>query len=137
MRIVTDSNYCIKCHRVSDFDPQVAARTKAPDLSLVYQRLRPDYVRNWIANPKTILPYTGMPVNIPYDPQQPKLGGIDQRLYQGTSLEQLEALVDLLMNYDEYAKQQSLVAPRVGRGPAGEASVPDAAPAAKSADNRQ
>jgi cbb3-type cytochrome oxidase cytochrome c subunit len=113
MRIVTDSNYCIKCHIVGDFHPQVSDQAKGPDLAEIHRRLRPTYLRNWIANPKSVLPYTGMPVNIPYDPDAPNLGGISQDLYHGTSIEQLNALVDLLMNYDQFAKGRSLVAPLV------------------------
>jgi hypothetical protein len=51
-----------------------------------------------------------MPVNIPYDPDAPNLGGISQTLFHGTSVDQLEGVVDLLMNYDEFAKQRSSVA---------------------------
>ena len=110
-RIVTDANYCIKCHRVADYEPQTADRAKAPDLAQVYLRLRPEYVRDWIANPKAILPYTGMPVNIPYDPAREDLGAISQELYRGTSIEQLEALVDLLMNFDHHALQRTSIGP--------------------------
>jgi hypothetical protein len=114
MKIVTSGNYCVKCHRVGDFDPAGIDRVKAPDLSVVYERLRADYVRTWIAKPAAVWPFASMPVNIPYDPAAPFLGStVSQDLYHGTSLEQLDALVDLLMNYDQYAKQQSRVTPLV------------------------
>jgi mono/diheme cytochrome c family protein len=113
MRIVTDNNYCIKCHIVGDFVPQTSDKAKAPDLSVVYRRLRPENVRRWIARPTSILPYTGMPVNIPYDSAAEFQGGVSQDLYHGTSTEQLDAVVDLLMNFDRYAKQKSSVAPLV------------------------
>ena len=114
MRIVTNGNYCIKCHRVGDFDPAGIDRVKAPDLSLVYRRLRPDYVRTWLAKPTAILPYASMPVNIPYDPAAPQLGStLSQDLYLGDSLQQMQALVDLLMNFDQYAREQSRVTPLV------------------------
>jgi len=111
--IVTNNNYCVKCHRVGDYEPQTSNRSKAPDLAQVYSRLRPAYVRNWIANPKSVLPYTGMPVNIPYDPRGPNLGGISQELYRGSSVEQLEALVDLLLNFDEHAQDRAPVTPLI------------------------
>ncbi len=38
-----------------------------PQLDRVNERLRPDYVLHWVGNPKRTLPYTGMPVNIPFD----------------------------------------------------------------------
>ena len=65
LKIVTDNNFCIKCHLLGDFAPKGTNSAKAPQLGDVYHRLRPDYVLDWIANPKRILPYTGMPVNIP------------------------------------------------------------------------
>jgi hypothetical protein len=113
MNIVTNKNYCITCHIISDFEPQTSDQAKAPNLARVYQRLRPDYVRDWIANPARILPYTGMPVNIEYVSGAPYLGGVPQELYHGTSVEQLDAVVDLLMNFDEYAKRRSPIAPLV------------------------
>jgi hypothetical protein len=113
IRILTDSNYCIKCHIVGDFVPQTSDKAKAPDLAQVYHRLRPEHVRRWIARPTSVLPYTGMPVNISYDPNVEYLGGISQELYPGTSIEQLDALVDLLMNFDAYTRQRSSITPLV------------------------
>ncbi len=102
MQIVTNQNYCIKCHLIGNYKPVSNQRALAPDLSKVQFRLRPEYVKRWIANPKSILPYTAMPVNIPYDPNSPTLGGVAQDIYPGTSVDQLDGLVDLLMNYSEF-----------------------------------
>ena len=118
MNIVVSSDYCVKCHTVADFVPEGSPRTNGPDLSNVYRRLRPDYVRRWIAKPTSVAPYTGMPVNIKYNPDLPHEGGVKQDLYHGTSTEQLEALVDLLMNYDRYASQHSLITPLVEKATA-------------------
>ena len=63
-------------------------------------------MRRWIANPAALLPYTPMPVNIPYDPAAQHQGGVDQQLYHGTSVEQLDAVVDLLMNYDRFRRSR-------------------------------
>jgi len=109
MKIVTDGNYCVKCHSIGDYRVRGAVRTLGPDLHEVYRRLRPDYVRRWVANPQRILPYTGMPVNIPYVPEGPHYGGVSQSLFPGTSFQQLDGLVDLLMNFDEYTKRQTSV----------------------------
>jgi cytochrome c551/c552 len=109
MKIVTDGNYCVKCHSVGDYRPKGAVKTLGPNLADVYRRLRPDYVRRWIGNPSRILPYTGMPVNIPYDPNAAHLGGVNQALFSGTSVEQLDGLVTLLMNFDAYAKGHTSV----------------------------
>ena len=75
----------------------------------VAARLRPDYLRKWIANPKRILPYTGMPVNVPYDPDKPHLGGVSQDLIHGTSIQQLDGLADLLLNFNLYTRKQTSI----------------------------
>ena len=117
MRIVTDKNYCVTCHIVGDFDPRTSDRAKGPNLADVYKRFRPDYVRRWIAEPVSVLPYTGMPIIIPYQPAAPQLGGVAQSLYPGTSVQQLDALVDLLMNFDAYTRQRARrTAGRTGSG---------------------
>ncbi len=113
MNIVVDGNYCVKCHAVEDFHPKGDPTTFGPNLADVHRRLRPEYMRNWIANPKRILPYTGMPVNIPFKADADHLGGVAQALFAGTSLEQIDGLVDLLLNFDAYAKSQTSVAPMV------------------------
>lgn len=101
LKIVTDNNYCIKCHYVGDFSPAGSDRAKGPHLDQVYKRLRLGYLRNWIANPKRILPYTGMPVNIPFDKP------VNQALFPGDSQQQLHGLVDLLSEYDRYTESQT------------------------------
>jgi mono/diheme cytochrome c family protein len=113
MNIVTSGDYCIQCHLVADFRPKGSPRALAPDLSHVYERLRADYVRHWVANPPNILPYTGMPVNIPFVANAENLGGIKQELFRGTSLQQLDGLVDLLMNYNRYTSGRSVISPLI------------------------
>ena len=113
MNIVVNGNYCVKCHGVEDFYPQGDETTFGPNLAGVHRRLRPEYLQRWVANPKRILPYTGMPVNIPYKADAEHLGGIAQTLFKGTSIEQLDGLVDLLMNFDTYAKRQTSITPLV------------------------
>ncbi|MBP62926.1 MAG: hypothetical protein CMJ62_15505 [Planctomycetaceae bacterium] len=113
MNIVVNNNYCVKCHLMGDFEPEGTARAKAPDLANIFRRLRPEFVRRWIANPKQIHSYTSMPVNIPYDPDADHAGGVSQDLYTGTSIQQLDGLVDLLMNFDTYSENRSPVAPLV------------------------
>ncbi len=110
MNIVVNGNYCVKCHAVEDFQPEGDPATFGPNLANVHDRLRPEFLRNWIANPKRGLPYTGMPVNIPYKPGEP---GISEKIFRGTSIEQLDGLADLLMNFDTYAKRQTSITPLV------------------------
>ncbi|MBC7854059.1 MAG: hypothetical protein IAF94_11535, partial [Pirellulaceae bacterium] len=118
MRVVTNNNFCVKCHQVADFVPQGSPRALAPNLADVYRRLRPEYTREWIANPKMILPYTSMPVNIPYDAAAPHHGGISQDLFRGSAEEQLEGIVDLLTNFDRYAKSNTEISKQVLPPPA-------------------
>jgi hypothetical protein len=128
MKIVTDGNYCVKCHSVGDYQVKGATKTAGPNLDQVYRRLRPEYVHRWVANPQRILPYTGMPVNIPYDPAPPNFGGVNQALFPGPSTAQLEGVVDLLMNFDEYTRRQTSVKNLV-KEPAG-SQAPAGKPAA-------
>ncbi len=109
MKVVTNSNYCVKCHSLGDYQVHGSPRGLGPNLDQVYRRLRPEYVRRWVANPQRTLPYTGMPVNIPYDPKPPHYGGVSQELFPGTSIAQLDGVVDLLMNFDEYTRRQTSV----------------------------
>ncbi|HEX2473279.1 MAG TPA: hypothetical protein VHK01_00955, partial [Lacipirellulaceae bacterium] len=126
MKIITDGNYCVKCHSIGDYEVRGTVKTLGPDLDQVYRRMRPDYMRRWIANPQRILPYTGMPVNIPYAAEPPTHGGVSQELFPGTSVMQVDGVVDLLMNYDEYAKRQTSVKGLV-REPTAPAGTPPAA----------
>lgn len=125
----------MKCHLVGEFEPAGGDRAKAPNLAKVAERLRPDYLRDWIANPKKFLPYTSMPINVPYNPDDATYnGGVAQNLYHGTSTEQVDALVDLLMNYDRFAKSQTLITPFV-RQQAPPAPPAEPKPATDAADS--
>jgi len=103
MRILADSKtFCAKCHLIGDYGPGGGIRTTlAPNLDEVHRRLRPEYVRRWVANPRATLPYTGMPVNFP--PAGEPLG---QDLFPGSSLKQLDTVTDLLLHYDGYLKSR-------------------------------
>jgi len=50
---------------------------------------------------------------VKYEPEKPFAGGVSQDLYHGTSTDQVDALVDLLMNYDTYAGRGRRVADMV------------------------
>ncbi len=113
LRVVTNNQYCVQCHIVGDFVPTKEERGKGPDLAALYRRLRPDYVRRWVARPAGILPYTGMPVVFTDTPDQPGGTNVPQSLYLGTSQEQLDAVVDLLMHYDRFASEHIQIGPLV------------------------
>jgi hypothetical protein len=131
MQIVVSQDYCVKCHAVADFMPNGTPKGLAPDLGLVHKRLRADYVKRWIAKPNAILPYTAMPVIVPYDSTQEHLGAIQTyKLFHGNSPETVNALVDLLMNFDNYAKDRASVAKLVEEAKAAKETAAAAAAAA-------
>jgi cytochrome c2 len=119
LSIIVDNNFCVKCHKVGDFSPTGTPRAMAPRLDRVHNRLRPEFTHRWIAEPAAILPYTGMPQNFPPPPAPPNPAAT--ALYTGTSDDQINAVVDLLMNFDRFAQDQlsikSLVKP-TGPAPA-------------------
>ncbi|MFM7108176.1 MAG: hypothetical protein ACKOZU_06190, partial [Planctomycetaceae bacterium] len=126
LRIVTNNNYCVKCHLVGDYVPPGSVKALAPQLTRVHERLRPGYVHDWIANPKRFLPYTGMPVNIPFN------APVSQDLYRGTSEQQVDALTDLLMHFDQFAKRRLQLDAFLRQQPAASSGRPGA-PAAQPA----
>ena len=105
MNIVSSgANGCVKCHVFGDYVPggqltgsAARAGNTAPNLANIYQRLRRDYVRPWVANPSRILPYT--PMNVVIEHNKPEVW---QAAYKGSPEDQLDGVVDLLMNYDRY-----------------------------------
>ena len=105
MKLLLDRNtYCAKCHLVGDYRPAGNRTLLAPRLDDVAERLRPEYVRRWLADPKSVLPYTAMPAHFP--PTGQPLG---QDLFPGSSREQLDAVTELLLRYDEYVRQRAKI----------------------------
>jgi hypothetical protein len=129
-KLITNGNYCLKCHHMGAYKPEGSVAPQAPNLAEVYRRLRPEYVRDWVANPARFLPYTGMPVNIPEDkpvrPDQFQISAefkVGPLVEKGTSRQQLDAVVDFLLNYDRYAQRNEeikLNEPPKGAKPPGE-----------------
>jgi hypothetical protein len=74
-----------------------------------------------------------MPVNIPYRPEDPHLGGVAQDLYHGTSLQQVNGVVDLLMNFDAYARRNTSVSSLVEQAIAAQAASGASSPPADGA----
>jgi hypothetical protein len=79
-----------------------------------------------------------MPQIVPYDEAKPYLGAEQtQKLFHGTSPETVDVLVDLLMNFDSYAKSRASVSGLVAEAKAvkeAEAAAKAAAEAAKKAE---
>ena len=90
------SGFCAGCHSVGgrEFaggDPTKV--TRGPDLDRVTSRLRPDWLRLWLYNPKLITPYTRMPQNFTRDKQ------VFPQLFGGNGEQQAVAARDAMMNY--------------------------------------
>jgi mono/diheme cytochrome c family protein len=95
-RMLASEQLCSKCHQIGDRpvaggpqDPQ------GPPLAMASKRLKPGWVNHWVANPLRILHYSPMPK---YFSQNKSAY---QELFVGTPAEQLQALTDVLMIYDQ------------------------------------
>ncbi len=91
---------CASCHVRGDITPEGEPADWAPDLSKARDRLKPDWIVNWLLDPQLIQPGTKMPKFF--------REGVFQDIFPGTPDEQAVALKDLLMNLpDEMLKQQA------------------------------
>jgi mono/diheme cytochrome c family protein len=73
---------CVKCHVVAGKLPNQDPANMAPDLAKVPERLRADWLSQWLADPGRIMPGTRMPSNFPVDPKEnafPEILGGDQK----------------------------------------------------------
>lgn len=87
---------CIKCHSVAGRKFKVSDPAKdiqGPNLNVVQNRLRADWVKLWIYNPKWITPYTSMPVNFAKNADQ------WPDLFKGNPEAHVTASRDALLNY--------------------------------------
>ncbi len=102
MRLLVDRTaFCGNCHIVGDFRPGEARTMLGANLDGVADRIRPGYLRRWLANPRSLVPYTGMPANFPAVGEP-----FGQELFEGSSLEQIDAVADLLRHYDAFLRRQ-------------------------------
>ncbi|HJT77691.1 MAG TPA: cytochrome c, partial [Gemmataceae bacterium] len=88
--LVNRKSPCMECHVVGDVttkDP------KGPPLQLTADRLRPDWLVRWLANPRRLLYPTIMPQNFERDAHQ------FSEVFPGQSADQVEALRDVLSNF--------------------------------------
>ncbi len=86
---------CVQCHFLRDAPPtQSTPLAWAPDLDHVRERLRPDWVREWLTDPARIYPGTSMPANFALDQTQ------WQELLPAPSAQQIEAVLTWLYNLD-------------------------------------
>lgn len=83
---------CASCHELGHLQPS-PDQLQGPSLNLTPERLRPGWLKRWIAHPQRYLPYpSSMPQNFPRDQKQ------FQELIAGAPLEQVTGVRDTLMN---------------------------------------
>ncbi len=106
MPTVSEHAKCVGCHSVGglEYSPKPGDLTpQGPDLRRVHERLRPDWVKLWLYNPKWITPYTAMPNNFLAD-SGPKEDGTPAKmptLFHGDPNAQVIGVRDALMNYSK------------------------------------
>jgi cbb3-type cytochrome oxidase cytochrome c subunit len=88
-KLLTDRNLCLQCHSVGD---ALIPSPQGPNLSLTAERLRPEWVKEWIGNPDRLFGYKpNMPQNFPNDTLS------YQDRFVGPTLDQVTAVRDILM----------------------------------------
>ena len=93
--MVVEGPNCVQCHFLRGAPAtQVTPLAWAPDLDLTRERLRPDWVREWLTDPARLYPGTSMPANFSADPPQ------WQEFYPAPGKEQIEAVLTWLYNLD-------------------------------------
>jgi cytochrome c2 len=82
---------CTSCHIMGSDRPEGGITVIAPDLAKVHERIRPQWLNQWIRDPGKMIPGTRMPGYYPEPNSGPKdiLGGDDEK--------QIQAIVDYLM----------------------------------------
>jgi hypothetical protein len=95
-RLLTVSTPCLQCHDVGD---SKASTPQGPNLGLTAERLRPEWVKQWIANPDRLFGYKpAMPQNFPND-------SLDyQDVFVGRTIDQVTAVRDVLMDLARVAE---------------------------------
>ena len=114
---------CFSCHQQGDKKPEGPPEGWAPDLELAKDRLNPEWVVKWIADPQTLMPGTRMPSFYP--------GGPDDIL-DADEPKQMEAMRDYIwtLGLPQVAKLADpdsaapAEEPAESTGPAPETTVP-------------
>ena len=83
---------CIKCHQPSEA-PTLGASFLAPDLTLSHERLKSQWIADWLKDPQAIQAGTMMPSFFP-DGQSPA-----KDVLEGDASKQIEAIRDYLLQY--------------------------------------
>jgi mono/diheme cytochrome c family protein len=93
--LANSKSFCLDCHRAGN---AIAKEEKGPPLELSFERLRPEWTVQWLANPRRLFTYDPiMPQNFP------KGQDILPELFEGDSRQKVTALRDVLMNLPKVA----------------------------------
>ena len=109
MKIVTDGNYCVKCHSVGDYQVRGAVQDARPELG---RSLSPAAAGLHAALDRQSAAHLAVHRHAGEHTVRPDAAELRRRepgVVPGTSIMQLDGVVDLLMNFDEYAKRQTSV----------------------------
>jgi cytochrome c2 len=89
---------CANCHIVGNKVPGGSPDSWAPNFALSKNRLKPEWIEQWIMNPQSLLPGTKMPNY--FDPQAFDVSGPDDIL-NGDEHEQIRVLRNFLLTLTE------------------------------------
>ncbi len=116
-RLVTTSKQCLSCHAIGDQGTQEVSLlvNMGPSIERAHARLRPTWLKQWIANPHRFLQYPSIMIqNFPSNEKTMVPGDQYLEIFPGTPLERVEAVRDILTIYPQAARSpinQSLVRP--------------------------
>jgi mono/diheme cytochrome c family protein len=93
-KLLTNRDLCLQCHNVGNMPTE---SPKGPNLILTAERLRPEWVEQWIANPVRLFPYPPeMPQN--FANEADRLKWKYQERFVGSPRQQAAAVRDILMD---------------------------------------
>jgi cbb3-type cytochrome oxidase cytochrome c subunit len=95
---------CKDCHAIGATKPSGGGQVlNGPDLRVVPDRFRPEYLTHWLSRPNRLLPYTAMPQNIAPGGPAPQFV---PKTFEDKRAEQVLAIRDTLLNYVKAVEQQ-------------------------------
>ncbi len=106
---------CIKCHK-SNPEPGLSASFLAPDLAVARERLRPDWVLEWLKDPQTLQEGTMMPTFFS-EGQSPV-----PDIFEGDAAKQIKAIRDYLWIFNPEAVSSGAPSAKGTQTPASAAS---------------
>ena len=86
-----DDFQCLSCHTTGTIPEGKSPAELAPNLLLAKNRLKPEWIAEWLKNPEAIQPGTRMPGYFP------DLVSPDPETFGGDALKQMHALRDHVM----------------------------------------